>query len=82
MFKGVEFAQVTQCQARRKRAERAKSPPSCLSLRPHGLEPARLLCTWGYSKSTGVGGDARLQGIFPTQGWNLGLLHLQEILYH
>ena len=23
-----------------------------------------------------------LQGIFPTQGSNLGLLHLQEILYH
>ena len=23
-----------------------------------------------------------LQGIFPTQGWNLGLLHCRQILYH
>ena len=23
-----------------------------------------------------------LQGIFPTQGWNLGLLHCRRILYH
>ena len=28
-------------------------------------------------KNTGVGCHALLQGIFPTQGWNLGLLHWQ-----
>ena len=33
-------------------------------------------------KNTGVGGHALLQGIFPTQGSNLGLLHCGQILYH
>ena len=33
------------------------------------------------SKNTGVGCHALLQGIFPTQGLNLGLLHCRQILY-
>ena len=33
-------------------------------------------------KNTGVGCHAFLQGIFPTQGSNLGLLHGRQILYH
>ena len=33
------------------------------------------------SKNTGVGCHAHLQGIFPTQGWNPGLLHCRQILY-
>ena len=33
-------------------------------------------------KSTGVGCDARLQGIFPTQGAHPGFLHCRQILYH
>ena len=36
-------------------------------------------------KNTGVGCPALLQGIFPTQGWKLGLLwllHCMRILYH
>ena len=38
---------------------------------------ARLLCPWDSSgKNTGVGCHALLQGIFPTQGLNLGLLYL------
>ena len=32
-------------------------------------------------KNTGVGCHALLQGIFPTQGLNLGLLHRRQILY-
>ena len=32
-------------------------------------------------KKTGVGCHALLQGIFPTQGWNLGLPHCRQILY-
>ena len=32
-------------------------------------------------KNTGVGGHALLQGIFPTQGLNLGVLHCKQILY-
>ena len=33
-------------------------------------------------KNTGVGCPALLQGIFPTQGLNLGLLHYRRIRYH
>ena len=33
-------------------------------------------------KNTGVGCHALLQGIFPTQGSNPGLLHCGQILYH
>ena len=48
------------------------------SLRPHGLEPSRLLCPWDSpGKNTGVGCHFLLQEIFPTQGSNLCLLHGQ-----
>ena len=49
----------------------------CLTLLwPRGLQPARLLCPWGSpGKNTGVGCHFLLQGIFPTQRWNLHLLH-------
>ena len=33
-------------------------------------------------KNTGVGCHALFQGIFPTQGLNLGLPHCKHILYH
>ena len=53
------------------------------SLRPHGLQPARLLCPWDSpDKNTGVGGHALLEGIFPTQGSNPGLPHCRQILDH
>ena len=39
----------------------------------HGVSPG---------KNTGVGCHALLQGIFPTQGSNPGLLHCRRILYH
>ena len=46
------------------------------SLRPHALEAARLLCPWdSLGKNTGVGCHSLFQGIFLTQGLNLGLLH-------
>ena len=52
------------------------------SLRPYGLQPARLLCPWDSpGKNTGVGCHFLLQGIFPTQGSNLGLLLCRQILY-
>ena len=39
------------------------------SVRPRGLQPARLLCPWDSpGKSTVVGCRALLQGIFPPQG--------------
>ena len=52
------------------------------SLWPHGLQPARLLCLWNFpGKNTGVGCHFLLQGIFPTQGLNPGLLHWRQALY-
>ena len=52
-------------------------------LRPHGLQPSRLLCPWNSpSKNTGVGSLFLLQGIFPTQGSNPDLLHYRQVLYH
>ena len=53
------------------------------SLRPHGLWPTRLLCPWDFpGNSTGVDCYFLLQGIFPTQGSNLGLPHCRQMLYH
>ena len=55
------------------------------SLKPHGLQPSRLLCPWDSPcKNTEVGSHVLLQGIFPTQGSNLHLLcllHCRQILY-
>ena len=37
-------------------------------------------CSWNFpGKNTGVGSHPLLQGIFPTQGSNLGLLHCMQI---
>ena len=48
------------------------------SVRPHGLQPARLLCPWDFpGKDTGAACHFLLQGILPTRGLNLGLLHRQ-----
>ena len=45
------------------------------SLRPYGLQSARLLCPWDSpGKNTGVGCCVLFQGIFLTQGSNLSLL--------
>ena len=53
------------------------------SLRPHGLQPTRLLRPWDFpGKSTGVGGYFLLPEIFPTQGLNLGLPHCRQTHYH
>ena len=44
--------------------------------------PARLLYPWDFpGKITRVGCHFLLQGIFPTQGLNLGLLHCRQTLY-
>ena len=52
------------------------------TLQLHGLQPARLLCPWDSpGNSTGVGGYALLQGIFPIQEWNPCLLHCKQIPY-
>ena len=52
------------------------------SLRPRGLQPARLLCPWDSpGKNTGVGCYALLQGIFLTQGSNPRLLCCRWTVY-
>ena len=49
---------------------------SCVQLlQLHGLEPARLLCPWDSpGQNSEVGCHFLFQGIFTTQGSNLGLL--------
>ena len=55
---------------------------SCLTL-CNPMEPTRLLCPWNSpGKNTGVGCHFLLQGLFLTQGSNLGLWHCRQILYH
>ena len=55
---------------------------SCATLQPYGLQPARALCPWNSpAKKTGMCCHSLLQGIFPTQGLNPGLLHCGQILY-
>ena len=47
------------------------------SLQPHGL-----YSSWNSpGQNTGVGSLSLLQGVFPTQGLNWGLLHCRRILY-
>ena len=46
------------------------------------LQPYGLYSPWNsLGQNTGVGGLSLLQGIFPTQGSNPGLLHCRWILY-
>ena len=45
-------------------------------------ENRQILCPWGFSRqNTGVSCHALLQGIFPTQELNRGLLHCRWVLY-
>ena len=55
----------------------------CNSLRPHGLQPSRLLCPWGFSRQ-----DYQSELRFPSpgespqpQGSNPGIPHCGQILY-
>ena len=59
-----------------------KDPDASHSLRPCGPQPSRLLCPRDSpGKNPGVGSHFILQGIFLTQGSNLGLLNCRQILY-
>ena len=47
------------------------------------MDCTRLLCSWDSpGKDTGVDCHFLLQGIFPAQGSNPGLLHCRQTLYH
>ena len=48
-----------------------------------GTVAPRLLCPWDFpNKNTAVGSHFLLQGIFPIQGSNPGLLLDRQLLYH
>ena len=52
------------------------------SVMSHSLQPHGLYSPWNSpGQNIGVGGLSLLQGIFPIQGSNLGLLHCRWILY-
>ena len=56
---------------------------SCPTVRPRRGQPTRLPHPWDSpGKNNGVGCHSLLQGIFPTQGSNPGLLHCRQIIYH
>ena len=57
---------------------------SCLTLcDPTHCSPPGSSGPWNSSgKNTGLSSHSLLQGIFPTQGLNPGLLHCRQILYH
>ena len=56
-------------------------PQLCLTVCDH-VDYSQVLCPWdSLDKNTGVGSHSLLQGIFRTQGLNLGLLYYRQILY-
>ena len=59
-------------------------PQSCLTLcDPMEYIACQVPLSMEFSRQdTGVGCHSLLQGIFPTQGSNPGLLHCRQILYH
>ena len=67
-----------------KKVKESEVAQPCLTLcDPMDCSPPRLLCPRDFSgKSPGVGCHFHLQGIFLTQGSNLGLLHCRQILHH
>ena len=55
----------------------------CQPLKTPWTGPTRLLCPWDSpGKNAEAGSHSLLQGIFPTQGLNPGLLCCRWILYH
>ena len=54
-------------------------PPLC---NPMDCSPPGSLSMGFSRKNTGVGCHFLSPGIFPTQGWNPGLLHRRRVLYH
>ena len=65
------------CLAKLKRESESHSVVSD-SLWPHGV-----YSPWNPpDQNTRVGSLSLLQGVFPSQGWNPGLLHCRQVLYH
>ena len=59
-----------------------KSESESRSVMSDSLQPHGLYSPWNSpGQNTGVGNLSLLQGIFPTQGSNPGLMHCRQILY-
>ena len=59
-----------------------KSVTQCPTLCNQPMDSTRLLCPWNSpGKNTEVGSHSLLQGIFPAQESNPGLLYCRQILY-
>ena len=59
-----------------------KSESESCSVVSDSLQPHGLYSPWNFpGQNTGIGNLSLLQGIFPTQGSNPGLLHYGQILY-
>ena len=56
------------------------TPRESHSVMSHSLHPMDRSWWNCPGQNTGVGSLSLLQGIFPTQGWNPGLLHCRRIL--
>ena len=55
---------------------------SAVDFATYGLQAARFLCPWDFpGGNTGVGYHSLIQGTFPSQGSNLGVLNCRQILY-
>ena len=50
------------------------------SLQPHGLQPTRLFCPWGFSRQFYWSGLPCPLGDLPNPGLNPGLPHLETLL--
>ena len=84
--RGLNLTSDSSTQLQSSRRYERKKRVSCSvmpnSLQSHGLQRTRLLYPWDFpGKDIGVFCHFLLQGIFPTQGSNLGLLHCRETLY-
>ena len=79
----ASLATLPQCLICWSRQREEKSLSSVDSLRPHGLQPTRLLHPWDFpGKRTGVGYHCLLQGIFPTQVSSIVGRRFTIWLYH
>ena len=79
---GKEYVKVVYCHPAYLTYMQSKEVKWSCSVVSDPLRPCRL-CSWDFAgKNTGVGCHFLLQGIFPTQGLNPGLLHCRQMLYH
>ena len=83
LFKMITESQDCVGDNRRAKQDAEKRPEQqlcfvlgCQLFSALALQPTRLLCPWDSPGNTGMGCQAPLQGIFPTQGPNLRLLCL------